>query len=192
MWKARDGESFSSFRDGEVLCISCGSEQRLLKLERRIQNLYSRRKERSARCTVPSWAAIRKKRHGIVLAKSIPAKRFGIQTGEPLVSACRKCPDLIVIPPDYSLYVRASRALMKLLERYSDQIIPYSIDEAWVILEGFGRLYGREQMVNLAWQMKEEIRDRLGFTVNIGVSHQPSSVHDGRRIFKTGQSAYTV
>lgn len=110
------------------------------------------------------------KRHGIVLAKSIPAKRFGIQTGEPLVSACRKCPDLIVIPPDYSLYVRASRALMKLLERYSDQIIPYSIDEAWVILEGFGRLYGREQMVNLAWQMKEEIRDRLGFTVNIGVS----------------------
>ena len=110
------------------------------------------------------------KRHGIVLAKSIPAKRFGIQTGEPLVSACRKCPDLIVVPPDYSLYVRASRALMKLLERYSDQIIPYSIDEAWVILEGFGRLYGREQMVNLAWQMKEEIRDRLGFTVNIGVS----------------------
>ena len=60
--------------------------------------------------------------------------------------------------------------MMKLLERYSDQIIPYSIDEAWVILEGFGRLYGREQMVNLAWQMKEEIRDRLGFTVNIGVS----------------------
>ena len=110
------------------------------------------------------------KRHGIVLAKSIPAKRFGIQTGELLVSVCRKCPDLIVIPPDYSLYVRASCALMKLLERYSDQIIPYSIDEAWVILEGFGRLYGREQMVNLAWQMKEEIRDRLGFTVNIGVS----------------------
>ena len=111
-----------------------------------------------------------KKRHGIVLAKSIPAKQFGIQTGEPLVSARRKCPDLIVIPPDYGLYVRASRALMKLLRRYSDQVIPYSIDEAWVIFDGFESLYGREQMVSLAYQMKQEIRDWLGFTVNIGVS----------------------
>ena len=110
------------------------------------------------------------KRHGIVLAKSIPAKQFGIQTGEPLVSARRKCPDLIVIPPDYGLYVRASRALMKLLRRYSDQVIPYSIDEAWVIFDGFESLYGREQMVSLAYQMKQEIRDWLGFTVNIGVS----------------------
>ncbi|OUQ27211.1 DNA polymerase IV [Lachnoclostridium sp. An131] len=110
------------------------------------------------------------KRHGIVLAKSIPAKQFGIQTGEPLVSARRKCPDLIVIPPDYGLYVRASRALMKLLRRYSDQVIPYSIDEAWVIFDGFESLYGREQMVSLAYQMKQEIRDWLSFTVNIGVS----------------------
>lgn len=102
------------------------------------------------------------KRHGIVLAKSIPAKQFGIQTGEPLVSARRKCPDLIVIPPDYGLYVRASRALMKLLRRYSDQVIPYSIDEAWVIFDGFESLYGREQMVSLAYQMKQEIRDWLG------------------------------
>ena len=59
-----------------------------------------------------------------------PGKKIWDTDGEPLVSACRKCPDLIVVPPDYSLYVRASRALMKLLERYSDQIIPYSIDEA--------------------------------------------------------------
>ena len=102
------------------------------------------------------------KRHGIVLAKSIPAKQFGIQTGEPLLSARRKCPDLIVIPPDYGLYVRASRALMKLLRRYSDQVIPYSIDEAWVIFDGFESLYGREQMVSLAYQMKQEIRDWLG------------------------------
>lgn len=109
-------------------------------------------------------------RHGIVLAKSIPAGRFGIATGEPLCSARRKCPDLVVIPPDYGLYVTASRALIKLLRRYSDRVIQYSIDEAWVVFDGFGRIYGRDQMVSLAFQMKEEIRETLGFTVNIGVS----------------------
>jgi len=110
------------------------------------------------------------KRHGIVLAKSTPAKKYGIKTAETILSAQRKCPGLVVVPPDYGLYVTSSRAFMKILQKYSDHVIQYSIDEAWVVLEGFERLYGRGQMVNLAYELKDRIRDELGFTVNVGVS----------------------
>ncbi len=110
------------------------------------------------------------KRHGIVLAKSTPAKKFGIQTGEPVVAALRKCPGLVVVPPDYGLYVTSSRAFIRILQEYSDQVIQYSIDEAWVVFEGFEKLYGRDQMVALAYELKDRIRDELGFTVNVGIS----------------------
>ncbi len=110
------------------------------------------------------------KRHGIVLAKSTPAKKFGIQTGEAIVTAQRKCPGVVVVPPDYGLYVTASRAFIKILKEYSDIVMQYSIDEAWMVFEGFEKLYGRDQMVKLAYEVKDRIRDELGFTVNIGVS----------------------
>lgn len=119
--------------------------------------------------TVPSIVGgDQESRHGIVLAKSAPAKRYGIETGEPIVSARKKCPNLVVVPPDYHLYVGASRALMKLLGRYSDDVEQYSIDEAWAVFEGFEGLYG--PMISFAEDLKEEIRRELGFTVNIGIS----------------------
>jgi len=111
------------------------------------------------------------KRHGIVLAKSIPAKKYGIQTGEPIVSAKQKCPGLTVIPPDYGLYVNASRAFVNKLNKYCDQVIQYSIDEAWAVFDGYENLYGPGQMVSFAHHLKDEIREELGFTVNIGISH---------------------
>lgn len=111
------------------------------------------------------------KRHGIVLAKSTPAKRYGIQTGEAIVTARQKCPELVVIPPDYGLYVNASRAFIGKLKKYSDHVIQYSIDEAWVIFDGFESLYGKGQMVKLAYDLKDEIKEELGFTVNIGISN---------------------
>ena len=110
------------------------------------------------------------KRHGIVLAKSVPAKKYGIQTGEAIVTALQKCPGLVVIPPDYGLYVSASRAFINKLKKYTDNVIQYSIDEAWAIFDGFEALYGRGQMVSFAHFLKEEIREELGFTVNIGIS----------------------
>lgn len=109
------------------------------------------------------------KRHGIVLAKSIPAKKYGIQTGEPIIAAKKKCPGLIIVSPDYGLYVKASRAFIDILRKYSDKVIQYSIDEAWVVFDGYERLYGIGQMVNFAYRLKEEIKE-LGFSVNIGVS----------------------
>ena len=107
-------------------------------------------------------------RHGVVLAKSTPAKKYGVTTGEPLASARRKCPGLIVIRPDFQVYVKQSNRLRKLLGKYTDRVIPYSIDEAWAEFEGFGQLYGDPEA--FANRLREEIRETLGFTVNIGVS----------------------
>ena len=102
------------------------------------------------------------------MAKSIPAKKYDIQTGEPIVSAQKKCPELVVLPPDYHLYVMASRALMDKLNYYSDNVTQYSIDEAWAEFSGYRFMYGG--IVEFANQLREEIKNELGFTVNIGVS----------------------
>lgn len=110
------------------------------------------------------------KRHGIVLAKSIPAKKYDIKTGEAIVTARKKCPELVVIPPDYGLYVRASRAFIEKLKQYTDRVIQYSIDEAWAVFDGYEELYGQGQMVSFAYRLKDEIKEELGFTVNVGVS----------------------
>ena len=107
-------------------------------------------------------------RTSIVLAKSIPAKKYGIQTGEPLGMAQEKCPALVVAEPDYDLYVTASRRLMALLQSVSPDVEQYSIDEAWVDMTGTTSLYGPPVMA--ARMLKDRIRQELGFTVNIGVS----------------------
>lgn len=121
--------------------------------------------------TIPSIVGgDQEKRHGIVLAKSVPAKKYGVQTGEAIMTAKQKCPNLVIVPPDYGLYVTASRAMINILKKYSDQVIQYSIDEAWVAFEGYESLYGRGQMVKFAYDLKEEIKEQLGFTVNVGIS----------------------
>ncbi len=105
---------------------------------------------------------------GIVIARSIPAGRLGIQTGEPVASARRKCRSLILVPPDYSLYLKASRALFRLLGDYTDQVEPYSIDEAFLDMTGMGEGEGWQHQA--AVQIGQRIRRELGFTVNIGIS----------------------
>lgn len=118
---------------------------------------------------VPSVVAGEKEsRHGIVLAKSIPAKKYGIQTGEPLFKALEKCPDLVVIPPDYGLYVESSRHFVQMLRQFSPKVEQYSIDEAWVDMSGTERLWGSPLLA--AEQMRKRIYEELGFTVNIGIS----------------------
>lgn len=107
-------------------------------------------------------------RHGVVLAKSTPAKKYGIQTGEPIVSARKKCPGLIVVPPDFHQYVEYSRRLIELLHSYFDTVIQYSIDEAWAEFTGYELLYG--DPVAFAHRLKDQIKEEMGFTVNIGIS----------------------
>lgn len=107
-------------------------------------------------------------RHGIVLAKSPSAKAFHIHTGEPLVNARRKCPELMVIPPNYALYVSNSHKFIELLHAYAPVVEQYSIDEAFCDMTGTSRIYGSP--VEFAEKLKNMIAEELGFTVNIGVS----------------------
>lgn len=107
-------------------------------------------------------------RHGIILARSTPAKKYGIKTGEPLFQALQKCPDLVVIPPDYPLYVEASRHFVAMLRQFSPLVEQYSIDEAWVDMTGTQRLFGDPRLA--AEQMRKRIWEELGFTVNVGIS----------------------
>ena len=108
-------------------------------------------------------------RHGIVLAKSIAAKKYGIKTGMSLMEARKLAGnDLLVIPPTYGLYARASKAFMDLLGNYSPNIYKFSIDEAFLDYTGMERLFG--DPVKCAYRIKDEIKTKLGFTVNIGVS----------------------
>ncbi len=107
-------------------------------------------------------------RHSIILAKSAPAKKYGIQTGEPLFLALEKCPELVVVPPDYPLYVEASRHFVQQLRKFSPLVEQYSIDEAWVDMTGTERLFGSPRLA--AERMRMQIWEELGFTVNIGIS----------------------
>lgn len=107
-------------------------------------------------------------RHGIVLTKSIPAKKFDIQTGESIFSAKAKCAELIIVPPNYSLYMQCSRAFGDILREYSPLVEQYSIDEYFVDFTAMGRLYA--DSVAMAYKIKDRIKEELGFTVNVGVS----------------------
>lgn len=107
-------------------------------------------------------------RHGIVLAKSPSAKRYGIQTGEPLAQARRKCPNLVIVPPNHALYVEYSKRFIKILEEIAPTIEQCSIDEAFCDMTGTTKLYG--DPVVFAHQLKDRIYSELGFTVNVGIS----------------------
>jgi len=107
-------------------------------------------------------------RHGIVLAKSIPAKKYGIKTGESLNDARRKCPSLLIAPPNHELYQKSSEAFIRLLKSYTPDVLQYSIDEAFMDMSGMEGVYG--SLLLFAHELKEKIRNTLGFTVNIGIS----------------------
>lgn len=109
-----------------------------------------------------------KSRHGIVLAKSTPAKKYGVATGEPLVNALRKCPELTVVPSRFDLYLKCSKKLIRLLEDYTPDIEKFSIDEAFLDMTETIHLFGSP--LKTADQIRQRIARELKFTVNIGIS----------------------
>lgn len=109
-----------------------------------------------------------KSRHGIVLAKSVPAKRFGISTAETLVSARRKCPDLLVVPSRFDIYLDYSAKLLALLGEYTPDIEKFSIDEAFLDMTDTIHLFGPP--VETADEIRRRVREELGFTVNVGIA----------------------
>ncbi len=105
-------------------------------------------------------------RHGIVLAKSVIAKKFKIQTGMSLMEARKLCPDLLVVPPNYSIYVRASKVLRDYLTTYTPDVRVFSIDECFLRFTDLKR----EEALKLAYKIKDAVREKFGYTVNVGVS----------------------
>lgn len=119
--------------------------------------------------TIPSIiGGDEKSRHGIVLAKSIPAKKFGIRTAEPVASALRKCPFLHMEPPDHHLYSQRSRELMQLLSSYTSDIEQVSIDECYLDYTPISHRFPSAEYA--ARTIADRIRNELGFTVNIGIA----------------------
>ncbi len=109
-----------------------------------------------------------KKRHGIILAKSTPAKRYGVRTGDTIGDALKLCPNLVVVPPHYDLYESCSETFMEILREFSPCVEQYSVDEAFCDMTGTVGLYG--SAVVAATLMKDRIYNELGFTVNVGIS----------------------
>ena len=109
----------------------------------------------------------RDKRTGVILAKSIPAKKFGIKTGEPIGMALRKCPDLYLAKPDFKLYIKCSKAFMDICREYTPVVEKYSIDECFLDMTGTHILY--PDPIAVAYEIKDRIFRELGFTVNVGI-----------------------
>ena len=120
-------------------------------------------------------------RHGIVLAKNQVAKRWGIQTAETLMTARRKCPDLVVVPPNYRLYLKVSRLARQIYCDYTDQVEPFGPDEAWLDITGTPGLsagdprnpwspesLGAARII--AAEISERVKAELGLTVSVGAS----------------------
>ena len=107
-------------------------------------------------------------RHGIILAKNQLAKPYGIETGEPVVQAMRKCPRLVTVEADYDEYIKFSRAARKIYDGYTDLVEPLGIDECWLDVTGSRRLFG--DGLTIAETLRERIKRELGVTVSVGVS----------------------
>lgn len=109
------------------------------------------------------------RRSGIILAKSREAKAAGVKTAETIWQAKQKCPDLVVVPPDYAAYKRYSRLARMIYYEYTDQVEPFGLDESWIDVSGSLPLFGGDAML-IASEISERVKDELGLTVSVGVS----------------------
>ncbi|MBR3146024.1 MAG: DNA polymerase IV [Bacilli bacterium] len=108
-------------------------------------------------------------RYGIVLAKSPVAKKLGVVSAEPIYMAKKKCKDLEVYPPQYKWYYEKSRELMKYLSQYSPILEQYSVDECFLDMSGMTYIYN--DLEKLAYKIKDEVKEKFGYTVNIGIGN---------------------
>ena len=108
-------------------------------------------------------------RHGIILAKNEPAKRFGIQTAETIWQARKKCPDLVLLPPHHALYRDYSRQVNAIYDEYTDLVEPFGIDESWLDVTHSLHLFGGDPKA-LADHLRMRMRQELGLTLSVGIS----------------------
>lgn len=107
-------------------------------------------------------------RHGIVLAKSEEAKAYGIKTAETLYEARKKCPHLVVVPPQYGEYLKVSKAAQEIYYRYTNQVEPFGLDECWLDVTGSTHLFGSGKKI--ADELREVFISELDVTISCGVS----------------------
>ena len=108
-------------------------------------------------------------RHGIVLAKNPQAKAAGVKTGEVLWQARKKCPGLVVVPPDYPAYMRYSRLARRIYYDYTDRVEPFGLDECWLDITGSVDSFGGDARL-VAEEISERVKAELGITVSVGLS----------------------
>lgn len=106
-------------------------------------------------------------RRSIVAAKSIPAKKYGINTGEPVSMALRKCPQLVIAPANFDWYVKCSREFKAICQQYTPTMQSFSIDEVFLDMSGMSLIY--PDPIATAHEIKDRIYKELGFTVNVGI-----------------------
>ena len=109
-----------------------------------------------------------KERHGIVLAKSEEAKKFGVKTAETIYSALKKCPDLVMVAPHHHEYKRYSRKVVEIYSRFTDVIEECSIDECSLDMTESTFLFGSGEQI--AQMIRQTIKEELSLTVSVGVS----------------------
>ena len=120
--------------------------------------------------TIPAIiAGDESKRHGIVLAKSPIAKKYGIVTAETIYQAKMKCPNLKIFSPNHEIYQRKSKQLMNYLKTFTPIMEQFSIDECFLDMTGTKYLYTNH--LELAYKIKDEIKEKFGFTVNVGIGN---------------------
>lgn len=107
-----------------------------------------------------------KSRHGIILTKNEIASKYGLTVGEPLWKARQKCPDLIIVPPNFPVYIEFSNRVRKILEEYTDLIEPFGLDESWIDVTGDWHKTGYE----IAHEIRERVKNEIGITVSVGLS----------------------
>ena len=108
-------------------------------------------------------------RHGIILAKNEPAKKFGVKTAETIWQARKKCPDLVLLPAHHSKYREFSKKVNSLYQKYTDLVEPFGIDESWLDVTGTLHLFGGDPRA-LADRLRNEVLNTWGLTISVGVS----------------------
>ena len=108
------------------------------------------------------------KRHGIILAKNYVAKKYGIYTPELVTSAKGKCPNLVLVEPHYEEYVKYSKLVNEVYLKYTDRVEPFSIDESFLDVTESEKIFGSAR--EIAYKIKEEIKQKYGLTISVGVS----------------------
>lgn len=118
-----------------------------------------------------------KKRHGIVLAKSQPAKIMGVKTGDTVWQAQQKCPDITIVPPTFREYVKYSDIVFKIYTEYTDRVEHFGMDECWLDVTGSVGLFGDGK--------KSPTRSENAFTTKRG-SRFPSAFPGQSRLQNSG------